>query len=159
MRNYLVILFIFSFNAFAADLKELQGIYEGIELNRNDEIKGISYFYIDLLKPEGEFVYKDNLSSTEKGLECKIDSANILWSNPVARIPMHCEGVAYKYELIFVLDASMLKGSTYSLNSDALVTLLLKGNDVSSEMASMWVVRTEKKLLLEQLENAVPYKK
>jgi hypothetical protein len=157
MRKFLILLFLLSFNVQAKSHKEYQGIYEGVELIRNHETKGFSYFYIDLSQPKGNFVYKGNLADTDDGLECIINSGNIIWSNPVARIPLICDGQSYEYELIFTLDASMLKGSTFSLNSDAMVSLLLKGNDVASEMASMWVVRTENKLLLKQLENTAPY--
>ena len=160
MRLLLVLLILLSLKSNAAAQPEYQGIYEGIRLFRNEELNGTSYLYLDLLAPKGHFAYKADIAANEEGMECQIETKKIDWNPPVAKIPLiKCSNNLFKleHELILVLDAAILNGSTNSLNSEALVTLIIKNNEVATEAVSMWLRRTEKKSLLEQLKNAVPY--
>jgi len=160
MRIFLILLYLFSTSSIAEQKFEYQGVYEGVKFFRNQEVKGVSYLYLDLLRPNGSFVQKDNIASDEKAMKCSVVSKNIVWNPPTAKIPLHqCESNPFDhdYELLLVLDAAMIKGSTFSLDSDALVTLITKSNDVAISSVSMWLRRTEKKSLLEQLKNTAPY--
>jgi hypothetical protein len=160
MRLLLVLFILLSIKSHAAAQYEYQGIYEGLELFRNEEVNGTSYLYVDLLTPNGSFVYKADIASDEDGMECLIVTTKIDWNPPVAKIPLvECKSNPFKfeYELLLVLDAAILIGSTNSLNSEALVTLIIKNNEVATEATSMWLRRTEKKSLLEQLKNVAPY--
>jgi hypothetical protein len=160
LRILLILLYLCSFLTYANEKTEYQGIYEGVKLFKNMEVQGTSYVFVDLLSSKGTFSYKADIASDEKGLNCTIDTKNIIWNAPVANIPLlNCGWAKTELELILILDVAMLKGSTYSLNSKALITLVYKQNDVAVEMVSMWLLRTEKNLLLNQLKNAVPYGK
>ena len=155
MRLLGVLFVFFSFGANAADWK---GVYEGIELYKNKEVKGLSYQFLDLRATEGVFLYDADISDDENGLTCKIETKNIVWSTSLGRTMLRdCGTDTMQFELILLLDYSSSGDTEYSLKSDVKASLISHSNGISVETSSMWLQRTDDKSLLDQLKQTVTY--
>ena len=155
MRLLAVFLVFLSFGVNAADWK---GVYEGIELYKNKEVKGLSYQFLDLRGTEGAFLYDADISDDENGLICKIETENIVWSTSLGRTMLRdCGTDTMQFELILLLDYSSSGDTEYSLKSDVKASLISHSNGISVETSSMWLQRTDDKSLLDQLKQTVTY--
>ncbi|MFP3425678.1 hypothetical protein [Pseudoalteromonas sp. SIMBA_162] len=153
----LTIFFVFlSFGANAADWK---GVYEGIERYKNKEVKGLSYQFLDLRTTEGVFLYDSDIGDDERGLSCKIETKNIVWSTSLGRtMLLDCGTDTIQFELVLLLDYSSSGDTQYALKSDVKASLITHSNGIAVETSSMWLQRTDDKSLLDQLKQTVTYK-
>ena len=128
------------------------GVYEGIAVERHNETSGIAYQYLKITEKESKFIYSEDVSREGK-ISCDIDTKNIVEVRGLLNIPLKKCSIDAEYSLVMILAALSEKPGPFPLRSDAIVSLIVHINDAHIVQSTLRMVRTDKKVLSEMLQD------